>query len=224
MNVSFPNAPRVDTVWLPQLTPTHATVLNTVIGLALAAIFCTAVIVILMVICFEKPFSWVRSAATLAVIGLGFAGLGVATNRVSGTHEVFGATPAASRADALDAAAQSATPRDAWKLSTKEISSSGQKVQTGWTAKDRIVISQAAAKMEGLTAPHSTTAATLDSAKGMDTGSIALYGTSYTKAGKAVRCVVRLRAVVRNNVGQPVSAQIEKVRCADAAATPTHKA
>jgi len=53
---------------------------------------------------------------------------------------------------------------------------------------------------------------------GQDTATIDAHGTTYlTKDDKRVRCVARVKHVVKNNVGQPLAADLDQVVCVPAA-------
>ena len=86
-----------------------------------------------------------------------------------------------------------------------------------WSPDDLHALSVAAQKKNGLTETYARSRIEVDST-GQDTATIAAHGTTYlTKDDKRVRCVARVKNVVKNNVGQPLAADLDQVVCAPAA-------
>ena len=74
MPVTFPHAPHVASVWVPQLSPTHATKLSTVAGLAICAIFLGTIAAMFAGVCLErrrpKLFGLITALAFVALVAV----------------------------------------------------------------------------------------------------------------------------------------------------------
>lgn len=213
MTISFPNAPHVATLWLPQLQPTRATVISTVLGLALCALFATAAVVLFMVYCLEQRFSALRTVLTFVVLVAVIGVCGGGLQHITGTNVIKDPWPSAQRSAAVENARKAAHPADGWTAHAKAVSADGRITQEGWTADDRRAISSAVEKQEHLTSVTSLPEATIDTTH-MSEALIAQHGTTYLKNGRPTRCVVEVGDVHKNNVGQPLSATLKSVRCA----------
>ena len=216
MTVHFDHAAHVATMWLPQLSPTHVTVVSTLAALAFCAVLIGAIAWMFASMCLEQAHPWRFGViAALAVVAL-VAAVPSMRHRVAGSAPIASATATIERADALSAARAAAAPEKDWRPEAKAVAAPASSDVT-WSPDDLHALSVAAQKKNGLTETYARSRIEVDST-GQDTATIAAHGTTYlTKDDKRVRCVARVKHVVKNNVGQPLSAELDQVVCAPAA-------
>lgn len=216
MTVHFDHAAHVASMWMPQLSPTHSTVVSTIVALAFCAALIGAIAWMFAGMCLEWRHPWRAGVLTaLAVVALVVA-VPSMRHRVVGPSPIASATASIERADALSAARAAAVPASSWRAEAKRVAAPSSS-DVVWSAGDMRALSVAAQKNNGLTETFAQSRLAVDS-KGEQASAIAAHGTSYlTKDGSKVRCVARVKNVVKNNVGQPLTADLDQVVCAPAA-------
>ena len=108
----------------------------------------------------------------------------------------------------MSAARAAAVPEKDWRPEAKAVAAPASSDVT-WSPDDLHALSVAAQKKNGLTETYARSRIEVDST-GQDTATIAAHGTTYlTKDDKRVRCVARVKNVVKNNVGQPLAADLD---------------
>ena len=213
MSVTFPHPEHVANLWLPTLTPTTSGMISAAVGLAFLVALLTAIAALFFVGCLERAFSWRALTGTCAVLTLAIFGGG--WMHLTHTHVPHDARPVLT-ADVARAQAQAAAnPTSAWKPGARSITANGQTIQSGWTKRDLHAIAQSEATQGHMREAHQGAAAVVDTTS-MTSKDIAAHGTSFVKDGKSVRCVAELGTVTRNNVGQPLTARLNQIKCADA--------
>lgn len=215
VNISFPNPAHVAKVWVPELMPTHMTVLSMIIALIFCALLLTGVAAMFFVFCLERAFSWTRTLATFAVFAVLFVGGGVLTNQLIGTNAVRGQLAALTKTGALANAKKAAIPSYAWRERAKQVDAKGHPVQKGWSDEDMHRVSLVVEQAKGIK-PVKGYSRMVIATTPMTDAQIALTGSSYRDGAKTERCAVMLSNVAMNNVGQPVSAQISSLKCVPA--------
>lgn len=216
MPVTFRHAAHVATVWLPELSPTRATMISALIAL----LFCAALIGVIAwmfaAMCLERPHpARFGALSTLAVLAIIAAVPGI-RHHVSGATTPPSASASPDRARALSAARAAAVPASAWHVGARE-TAAPTSTRLTWSDDDLRTLSVAAQKMSSLRATYPDSRISVDSSS-MSAADIAAHGTGYLTAdGKRVRCVAHVRDVRKNNVGQPLSATLNDVACRPAA-------